>query len=280
VITRDDCHPTIRSLPPTVSDHGLVIAELPLLHTVPIHALREVRGWRGLDRTRLAEALAAVPAFADPDSVKHLPVADLFDLYDSGVRQVIDHLLPTRPVIVRHRPLTPWFNSECHALRRQVRRAERVYRRSHSPDDRARWIRQTRDMHARFRAIEAQYWEGRIAADAADPRRLWSAFRGMLGGSADDVAPPPSFSADEFADHYEAKIEDIRRATSTAPDPDYSITACRLEELSAVTAPQLRHLITSSPSNFFYYYFRLKTRVTDRTLLQYKFYKRNTANWL
>ena len=103
-------------------------------------------------------------------------------------------------------------------------------------------------MHGSGLCIQAQYWEGRIAADAADPRRLWSAFRGMLGGSADDVAPPPSFSADEFADHYEAKIEDIRRATSTAPDPDYSITACRLEELSAVTAPQLRHLITSSPS--------------------------------
>jgi hypothetical protein len=68
VITRDDCIPTVEVWPPALSDHGLVVASLPFLHEAPIYALRQIRGWRRLDRTAFATALSEVPAFSDPSS--------------------------------------------------------------------------------------------------------------------------------------------------------------------------------------------------------------------
>jgi len=67
VITRDDCTPTVDVWPPVIlSDHGLVVAcNLPFVHETPVYALRQIRGWRHLDRQAFSTSLSSVPAFSD-----------------------------------------------------------------------------------------------------------------------------------------------------------------------------------------------------------------------
>ena len=51
IITRDDCALTdLQIFPPTISDHGLVLATIPYLLHAPSTFTRLIRGWRGLYR--------------------------------------------------------------------------------------------------------------------------------------------------------------------------------------------------------------------------------------
>src|SRR6218665_575785 len=81
VITRDDCPPTVNVWPPVLSDHGLVVANLPFLHETPVYALRQIREWKHLDRQAFSTSLSSVPAFSDPSSLRDLYTSDLFDIY-------------------------------------------------------------------------------------------------------------------------------------------------------------------------------------------------------
>src|SRR6218665_3695453 len=114
IITRDDCCPTVDVRPPALSDHGIVVASLPFLHERPVYALRQIRGWRHLDRRALASSISAVPAFSDPSCLGEQSTDDLFDIYNRSITDIIDSLLPVRPGRLRSHPLSPWFDGECH----------------------------------------------------------------------------------------------------------------------------------------------------------------------
>src|SRR5688572_33356343 len=89
-------------------------------------------------------------------------------------------------VIISHilsNALTPWFDAECRAMRRTVRRAERRYRRSGLEEDRVEWIKLLRNKSASFKIKEQEYWESLIARDSKDSKRLWNDLSNILGRS-------------------------------------------------------------------------------------------------
>src|SRR6218665_72586 len=58
IITRDDCALSDISIhPPTISDHGLVLATIPFLSDAPSNFIGRVRDWRRLDREAFKAAL-------------------------------------------------------------------------------------------------------------------------------------------------------------------------------------------------------------------------------
>src|SRR6218665_2687692 len=121
-------------------------------------------GTAALDRQALASSLSAVPGFSDPSSIGEQSKDDLIDSYNQSITDIIDILLPVRPARLRSHPLSPWFDGECHSLRRQARRLERVFQRTCLPDDRASWILFVRSMHRRYREKEGEYWEHKISS--------------------------------------------------------------------------------------------------------------------
>src|SRR6218665_1284327 len=80
----------------------------------------------------------------------------------------IHSLLPVHPARLRSHPLSPWFDGECHSLRRQARRLERVFQRTRLPDERASWILFVRSMYRRYREKEGEYWEHKISSSEED----------------------------------------------------------------------------------------------------------------
>ena len=82
---------------------------------------------------------------------------DLFALYDSELRRLADHFAPARTVRDRVRPLSPWFDAECRAIRRNCRRLERRYRRSGGDGDRAAWVAAMRQKNVDFAAKKNRY---------------------------------------------------------------------------------------------------------------------------
>ena len=229
VVTKDDCYLRVEVFPPIISDHGLVTATIPFLHETPLYAVRQIRGWRRLDREKFTAAVLAVPAFQDPIQFQDEPADHLFDIFQREMTVIIDRLLPLRPSRMRTRPLSPWFDGECFTLRRQARRLERVFRRSGLAADRAAWVKFVRTMHRRHREKEGQYWESMIKSSSGDPRHLWSTFKDLLGSSGATSSPaPPPFSADEYANFYATKINAVRRDTADSPSPSFSSTELSL----------------------------------------------------
>ena len=120
--------------PGAVSDHSLITCSLPVRRTHPPTLSRRVRSWRSVDRDALRQAILNGPLGSSAALVT-ASADDLFELYDRTLRDIADQFAPERTVTSKLRPLSPWFDSECRAIRRNCRRLERCYRRTQSTED-------------------------------------------------------------------------------------------------------------------------------------------------
>src|SRR6218665_982364 len=95
ILTRDDCSLVDLCIhPPTISDHGLVVATIPFLHDAPSYLARQIRGWRNLDRDAFRSALLEVPAIADPSILADFSVAAIFATYEPTMGDPTHKFLP------------------------------------------------------------------------------------------------------------------------------------------------------------------------------------------
>jgi len=254
--------PTIIYPPGDVSDHGLVIADLPIRPVFQAVSPRTVRGWRSVDRSAFFQAvsdssLSEVPPF-------NATADELFSEYDRVFRSLADAFAPVRTVRTRRRPLSPWFDSECRASRRESRKLERRFRRLLSDDDRQVWLAALRRMRALFRQKKKDYWTTRLAADGHDARRLWRSMNNVLrrGNEAGLPSAPVKHTADDFQSFFQSKVQTIRLATascSTAATPDVpptepaGIKSCDdssrpvLTSWREVTTDEVRRIVMAAP---------------------------------
>lgn len=63
--------------------------------SIPIFVLRQIWGWKHLDRQAFAVAIAAVPAFSDTGSLQGASTMELFDIFTSTLTDIVDWLLST-----------------------------------------------------------------------------------------------------------------------------------------------------------------------------------------
>ena len=80
-----------------------------------------MRSWRSVNRDELIAAIRASPLGATPSG----DATQLFETYESTLRRIADQFAPAHAVRSRQRPLAPWFDAECRAIRRDCRRLER-----------------------------------------------------------------------------------------------------------------------------------------------------------
>src|SRR6218665_532186 len=250
IVTRDDCQVTdVTVHPPILSDHGLVMASILFIYEPLLLITRRIRHWKKLDRAAFRSALQAEPLFNDVEAFSSSTATDLFSSYETVMLKLIDSFLPQRTVRSRQHPLSPWFNADCRALRRQARRLERVYRRTRLPSDQAAWVHFVRKMHAAYRDREREYWKAIIVKPSKDPKKLWTTFNGLLGHrpANQHLQSSPPFKADAFLDRYfTAKIVSIRSATASSPPPEFSVTYARLSVLREITSLEQRNLIMAA----------------------------------
>jgi len=101
--------------PGVVSDHSLIMCCLPDRRVAASQFTRNVRSWRAIDRTALFQAIADSPIGREPSS--DTTVDELFETYNRILTNLADQFAPERAVTLRLRPLCPWFDAECRAVR-------------------------------------------------------------------------------------------------------------------------------------------------------------------
>jgi len=71
-------------------------------------------------------------------------------MYDNMLRSIADQLAPECTAKCQLRPMCPWFDAECRAIRRNCHRLERRYRRTFNPADEAAYVAASREKHSTF----------------------------------------------------------------------------------------------------------------------------------
>ena len=235
--------------PGVLSDHSLVVSCLPFARHVAPPTNRRVRSWRMVDLSSFRDAITNSP-------LGHLPPtsagsSELFDIYCTELRRIADLFAPEHWARSRVRPLSPWFDAECRAIRRNCRRLERRYRRSKSDEDRAEWTKAVRQKHIDFLSKKNDYWTHRLLMESRVPVKLWKSVTKILGRERDinKSQPPLIHTADGFQKFFKDKVESVRMATAGHSPPIVPCNATSsLAELQVCTEDDVRRVIMGSPT--------------------------------
>jgi len=141
------------------------------------------------------------------------------------------------------RPLSPWFDAECRAVRRNCCCCECRYRRTRDA---------RRHKHEFFDQTNKLYWSQRINADGNSRTKLWHSLTALLQRdhrSADDISPTCN-DADNFLQFFDQKVKTVRAATEGRPlSPSTTVTVnVSLSMLSPCSEDEVRRLILQSPT--------------------------------
>lgn len=236
--------------PGVVSDHSLITCCLPHRRPPAPKITRKVRSWRTVDRTALCQAISDSPLGRAPPPDAN--VDDLFDTYHSTLTSIADTFAPERTVKPQLRPLCPWFDAECRAIRRKCRRLERRYRRTRSADDKAAYVAACQEKHAVLDQKRKIYWSQRISADSDSPTKLWRSLAALLKRdkrTADEITPTCN-DADDFLSFFDEKVKAVRASTDSCQPPTFTTVAAStpLSILPPCSEDEVRRLIMQSPT--------------------------------
>ena len=177
-----------------------------------------------------------------------LPLSFFLSLYSTTIRDTLDRLVPLHDLTSRHNPLTPWFDAECRSIKRAVRLLERRYRRTKDPVDRLAWINALREKHSAFKSKENSYWENTVKSNSSNPKKLWRSVSTILGEQAKQSANLSTFSASDFLDFLEQKVESVRSDTAGSAPPSFSSTTCTFTSFSLCSQELVRKVIRGAAS--------------------------------
>ena len=144
-------------------------------------------------------------------SNSHSCVDGLFTNYNDVLRSLLDRHAPLRPVVVRSRQRSPWFDGQCRDMKRGTRRLERIYRVTHTSTTLENWRLQLDQQRSAFHARYVAYWKSAVADSKHDVKVLWSKLNVLLRPPA--VTTASDHSVDDIAEFFIRKVDDIRRAS-------------------------------------------------------------------
>ena len=141
-----------------------------------------------------------------------LDLEDLVDVYNDGLRQVLDRHAPSVTRRVRDRPSAPWMSEKVRTARRQRRRAERRWRKTRLTVHREIFVKERAAMRSCVQAAKRQIYCDRIDSICSS-RQLFSVSNGLLGKSRSAPLPsdvPRSELPQRFCDFFSNKISNLR----------------------------------------------------------------------
>jgi len=93
-------------------------------------------------------------------------------LHDT-LTDLIDRHCPVSSVRKRIVKLSLWFDSECRQQRKETRKLEKAYRKSHLPSDHLAWTVSLKYLHRLYETKSKEFWCTKTAESRGDSRKLW-----------------------------------------------------------------------------------------------------------
>ena len=249
LITKSSMPPPSRMVinPPTFSDHSLIMATFSLGKPQPISFNATTRAWSKLDKDSFRKDLRDSLLCSDVGSWNDASCDDMADIYQETMEKLLEKHAPLRQVRRHYRPITPWFNSECRAMKRKTRCFERRYRRSRLETDRNSWLSQMRSGQEFYKRVQDMYWQTLVDESSGNARKLWNTMSTMMGSKRRSPVQP-DLSADIFLRAFCDKVDDVRSATAGSGDPRFSdFKGIHLLQFSIISLDETRRLLMGAP---------------------------------
>ncbi|KAK3545540.1 hypothetical protein QTP70_008077 [Hemibagrus guttatus] len=142
---------------------------------------------------------------------------------------------------------SPWLSDVLHNNRRELRSAERKWKKSQLDTDLISYCTLLSKFSLDVTSAKTSFYKEKIETSAQDPQKLHNIFSSLLNPPAPPA--PSSLTAKDFATFYTEKIEKIRQtftsaSTSSTSHSHHSVTPS-LKRLSTVAAEEVLQIIRS-----------------------------------
>ncbi len=236
--------------PPIYSDHGLVTCYIPITPLRPnVYEVKHVRNWKRLDKTVLRARLLSSELCSDIGLLAGKTANKLFDLYIDTITRILDDLIPFIDLVIKQRPLSPWFDNDCRLSRRRSRALERRYRTTRAAADRQAWVNQLEEKRALMQHKASTFWTNAITASAGSGRKLWHCLNTLLMRDHGNEAASPNIDANMLSASFSAKITSIRNNTSGLDPPTCkSLQDVSLHVFDSCSVNEVRNAIMQAPA--------------------------------
>ncbi|KAM9485904.1 uncharacterized protein ACWYII_005901 [Salvelinus alpinus] len=248
IFTRCCSSTNLIATPLQVSDHYLVSFSLLLSsntsHTAPTRMVSRRPNLRSLSPATLSSSiLSSLPSaqtFSNlsPDSASSTLLSSLSASFDS--------LCPLSSRPARSSPPAPWLDDSLRAHRTGLRAAERKWRKTRLPADLASFHSLLSTFSSSVSAAKATFYHSKFQASASNPRKLFATFSSLL--NPPPPPPPSSLSADDFVNHFEKKVDDIRSSFAKSNDTAgsaHTALPCALTSFSPLSPDEISRLVTA-----------------------------------
>ena len=112
----------------------------------------------------------------------------LVDVYNDGLRRLLDHHAPSVTRRARDRPSTPWMTEEIREIRRRRRQAERRWRETRLKVHREIYAKERAAVTACVQAAKRRFFCGKIGSSSSC-RQLFAVSDELLGKSRTTPLP-------------------------------------------------------------------------------------------
>ena len=219
------------------------------------------RSFRSIDSDLFAADLVGLDLFTDPATT----IDGLINQYNDGIRSLIEKHAPLKEKLVVQRPANPWMSEDVRARKREIQKAERIWRRRRLCVDFQIYQDQLRAFSNFLKCAKRSFYRNKIFECGRDARALYRLVNNLMGKSDAPTFPKPRLPdrsvADDFSDYFSSKIASIRSlldSSAESRNPTHSNLeesflslhgdSCCLDRLSAVSVQLVTNLILSSPA--------------------------------
>ena len=202
-----------------------------------------LRRWKAIDHTAVEQDLE------QSITSKTLASPILHQLYDKLLSNILNTHAPEKTVTITVRPNCAWMNENILQEKRERRKLESRWRRTHLAVHRQMYTDQRDKVNRLIQAAKISYYEQKISNCQNDQKALFKIVQGLLtkpasATSASDVSP------DDINNFFLNKIDKIYSAfqtQSTAIEQVYH-SVCSIEKFASVSQDEVQKIINKSPT--------------------------------
>ena len=219
IVSSDTClspHINISHISP--SDHfpvftTLSISPLPL----PPPTLISFRRFHDFDVNLYTSDLKSSRLITHPPQ----SLGSLIISYNTTLSSLLDiHAPLVTKLTQRKSPSSPWFTPILRALRSSLRKAENIWKKTHSPCDLSCFKSLCNHYHKAILSTKKRYYSNLVSSSSSSPRHLWKTVNHLLHRKTSSPLPSvstPSLS-EKFASFFSDKVSKLRLAfQNTSP---------------------------------------------------------------
>jgi len=199
------------------SDHFPILTRLSVSPTpLPPPTLHSFRRVHSIDTDSFVSDLQSSPLITNPPT----SLGSLIELYNDTLSSLLDKHAPVITRLSKHTSKSnPWFTSTLRVFRSTVRRAESIWKNTHSALDWSTFKHLRNRYHNLILTAKKKYYSNLISSSTDNPRRLWQTVNYLLHRKSS--SPLPSFSsatslANSFASFFTDKVSKLHLSLTSS----------------------------------------------------------------